>query len=237
PAARADFTAAQPEPESEARGESPSLPVRLHRLVPNRSWRPDFKSDLFAPGIHQPQLGNSGRGIEWRQPDQVLADGALAHDLDDEVGRAFQLHEAVGPFLRRDLADSAALEGVPEDHHHVGLDGEIRPGARNPAAVHVDTPQTPPADKKLEDGGDLGFHAPVGIELLGAHIHLELAGKEIDPASLGEIVRAGPLAKTGQVMGRRRYVERVVEPPLSSLHRWVLSIVFTLAHLPRPRTP
>src|SRR3954451_14655187 len=81
PAAGAHLAAHQPEPVPELGGSPPSLRVRLDRLVAGRPEAPDLEADRLLPDVHQPELGDSRRGIERRKADEILALRAVADDL------------------------------------------------------------------------------------------------------------------------------------------------------------
>src|SRR4051794_41949639 len=70
----------------------------------------------------------------------------------------------------------------------------------------------------------------MGVELLGAHVHLEVAGQEVDPSVLGEAGRDGPGAEAGEIPGRPAGDADVFFAEIP--HGEVLRLVFTLAHLP-----
>src|SRR5436305_10621860 len=70
----------------------------------------------------------------------------------------------------------------------------------------------------------------MGVELLGAHIHLEVAGQEVDPSVLGEAGRDGPGAEAGEIPGRPAGDANVFFAEIP--HREILRLVLTLAHLP-----
>src|SRR5436305_9503031 len=136
PAAGAYLLALQTEPAAEPGREPPPPRVGLDRLVAVRPETPDLEADRLLPGVHQPELRDSRRGVEGWKTVEVFLLGAVADDLDDHVRRAFHLDVAVGlPAGGGDVLQPAAVEGVPEDHDDVGLDREVGPRAGDPGAV------------------------------------------------------------------------------------------------------
>lgn len=189
----------------EESGAAPALGVRLDPLVGAVRQKPCFEAHLAPPRVQQPELGDSGLRVLDGQAFRVLGLRAVADDLDHEIGRSFELHEAAGRRLcRRDLPDAAGIQRGEQSDDDVRLRREIAGGGCHPGAVDEDVTALRPGDQQEQLGRERGLQGAVGLEVLRAHVDVDLTGEVVDPAGLREAVGPSPGAKSGQAASRPR---------------------------------
>src|SRR5579871_61522 len=108
-------------PAEQGRGVPTTLPRRL--LIAGLAAYQDLKLDFFATRIDQPVFGDAGPVVALAQTPGVLADGALADNLQHPVRRAFQFLRHLGLTLHRYHPDTSRFQAFPGDEGSIGFGG------------------------------------------------------------------------------------------------------------------
>src|SRR6185369_1974739 len=95
-------------------------------------------------GIEEPELADAGAGVERRQPLEILADRAVADDLDDQVHRPFEGEDAVLTLAPKggNEPHAAALDRLPKNGEHVRLRRDACKGRPEPATIRLHGPSS-----------------------------------------------------------------------------------------------